>query len=90
MLDAERLIEAEFVAQLQFAPELLVAFVRGHSGLGPDVGEVSKFHGVTAVADTLLERPVNGPGITEGSCAAARTLSLRYPREYPVAVAWGV
>ena len=46
MLDAERVVEAELVAQLQFAPQLLVALVRRHSGLGPDVGEMRELHRV--------------------------------------------
>jgi hypothetical protein len=45
MLDAERLVEAEFVAQCELAPKLLIARVRRHPGLGPDVGEVGEFHG---------------------------------------------
>jgi hypothetical protein len=47
MLDAERMVEAELIAQRQLAPELLVASVRRHAGLGPDVGEMGKFHGTT-------------------------------------------
>ena len=46
MLDAERVVEAELVAQREFAPELLVALVRRHAGLGPDVGEMREFHEV--------------------------------------------
>src|ERR1700730_15134132 len=38
MLDAERMIETERVAQSELAPELLVALPRRHPGLGPDVG----------------------------------------------------
>src|ERR1700685_3810971 len=47
MLDAERIIEAEFVASLQFAPQLFVTPMRRHSGLGPDMGEMREFHGIT-------------------------------------------
>ncbi len=47
MLDAEAEVEAELVAELQFAPELLVALVRGHAGLAPDVGEMGEFHVVS-------------------------------------------
>jgi hypothetical protein len=50
MFDAKRMIEAERVAQLQFTPQLLVALMRRHSGLGPDVGEVGEFHGVNFMA----------------------------------------
>ena len=45
MLDAEAVVEAEVVTELKLAPELLVALVRGHVGLAPDMGEVGKFHG---------------------------------------------
>ncbi len=44
MLDAEAVVEAEIVAELKLAPELLVALMRGHAGLAPDMGEVSEFH----------------------------------------------
>ena len=44
MLDAEAVVEAELVAELKLAPELLVALMRGHVGLAPDMGEVSEFH----------------------------------------------
>src|ERR1700730_1686134 len=47
MLDAERLIEAERVAQLQLAPQLFVTLMRRHSGLGPDMGKMREFHGGT-------------------------------------------
>ena len=47
MLDAERMVEAELVAQCKLAPELLVTRVRRHAGLRPDVGEMGKFHGTT-------------------------------------------
>jgi hypothetical protein len=46
MLDTKRVVEAEFVAQLQLAPQLLVTLLRRHSGLGPDVGEMGEFHGI--------------------------------------------
>jgi hypothetical protein len=35
---------------LQLAPQHFVALVRRHAGLGPDVGEVGEFHGVSAIA----------------------------------------
>ena len=44
MLDAEAVVEAEVVAERKLAPELLVALVRGHVGLAPDMGEVGEFH----------------------------------------------
>src|ERR1700722_5432206 len=48
MLDAERMIEPDLVAQFQLAPELLVALMRRHAGLGPDMGKVREFHEATA------------------------------------------
>src|SRR5262245_11875357 len=36
MLDAEGMVEAEFVAQFKLIPELFVALMRRHSGLAPD------------------------------------------------------
>src|SRR6202008_1605123 len=47
MLDAERMVEAELIAQRELAPELLVARVRRHAGFCPDVGEMGKFHATT-------------------------------------------
>ena len=44
MLDAEAVVEAEVVAERKLAPELLVALMRGHVGLAPDMGEVGEFH----------------------------------------------
>jgi hypothetical protein len=44
VLDTEAEIEAEFVAKNKLAPQFLVALVRRHSGLGPDMAEVSEFH----------------------------------------------
>ena len=84
MLDAERLVEAKFVAQLQLAPELLVALVRRHAGLGPDVGKVGKFHEITS---SMVHRPLSYqtavrpsypcreclPQQQRGSCAASPT-----------------
>ena len=46
MLDAEAVIEAELVAQRKLAPQLLVALVRRHAGLGPDVRKVREFHSI--------------------------------------------
>src|SRR5262249_7944827 len=63
MLDAEREVVAELVAQLQCAPQFLVALVRGHAGLGPDVREVRELHcGLPATArdKTRPERMASG------------------------------
>jgi hypothetical protein len=56
VLDAERMVEAERVAQSELAPELLVAFVRRHAGLGPDMGEMGKFHGTASWMFVRLRR----------------------------------
>src|SRR6185437_10663161 len=40
MLDAEAVIEAKLVAEHQLAPQFLVAPMRRHIGLGPDMTEV--------------------------------------------------
>ena len=45
MLDAERVVETKLVAQRELTPQLLVALVRRHSGLAPDMGEMREFHG---------------------------------------------
>src|SRR5580704_18731948 len=55
VLDAEAVVKIEFVAQLQFAPELFVALVRRHSGLGPDMGKMRELH-----VDPLCARSVPG------------------------------
>src|SRR5215469_5236875 len=57
MLDAERMIEAERVAQLQFAPQLLVTLMWCHSRLGPDVGEMGEFHQCTASFKSIIDQP---------------------------------
>ena len=44
MLDAEGVIETDIVAQSELAPELLVALMRRHAGLGPDMGKMREFH----------------------------------------------
>jgi hypothetical protein len=44
MLDAETVVEAEFIAELELAPQFLVAPSRCHSRLGPDVGKMSELH----------------------------------------------
>jgi len=54
MLDAETVVEAELVAELKLAPELLVALMRGHVGLAPDMGEVSEFHEVIHCGGELV------------------------------------
>ena len=50
MLDAERMVEAKFVAERKLAPQLLVTLVRRHAGLGPDMGEVGEFHVIMLLA----------------------------------------
>ena len=44
MFHAEGVVKARVVANLQLAPQLLVALMRSHVGLGPDVGEMREFH----------------------------------------------
>src|SRR5690242_19853359 len=41
VLDAEPVLKIEFVAELKLAPQLLVALVRAHIRLGPDMGKMS-------------------------------------------------
>jgi hypothetical protein len=57
MLDAERMIETERVAQLQLAPQLFIALVWRHAGLGPDVGEVREFHGTFVEVFIVARQP---------------------------------
>src|SRR5579862_7191109 len=44
MLDAKPIVEAELVAELQLAPELLEALGRRHSGFAPHMSEMREFH----------------------------------------------
>ena len=44
VLDAETVVEIEFVRRRHFAPQLRVALSRVHAGLVPDVREMGKFH----------------------------------------------
>ena len=44
VLDTEAEVEAEVVAKRKLTPELLVALMRRHAELAPDMGEVSEFH----------------------------------------------
>ncbi len=65
VLDAEAIVEAEVVAERELAPELLVALVRGHTGLAPDMGEVREFHG-------LLRLVMRAPGAQRPGIFPAR------------------
>ena len=44
MFDAKCTVEPDFIAQRELAPELLVALMRRHAGLGPDMREMREFH----------------------------------------------
>src|SRR5215469_17429556 len=44
VLYAESVVESEFVAHLKFAPQLLIALVRVHARLAPDVREMGELH----------------------------------------------
>jgi hypothetical protein len=44
VLDTEAEVEAEVVAERKLTPELLVALMRRHAGLAPDMGEMGEFH----------------------------------------------
>jgi hypothetical protein len=44
MLDAEPIVEAELVGELQLTPQLVVALSRRHPSLVPDMREMSEFH----------------------------------------------
>src|SRR6478736_127990 len=61
MLDAEAVIEAKLVAQLQFAPQLFIALMRRHSGLAPDMREMCELH--PAILATTSSCPALVPGI---------------------------
>ena len=58
MLDAEAVIESKFVAQLELAPELLIALGRRHACLAPDMGEMRELHG------TIPPRSTPGTRVT--------------------------
>ena len=74
MLDAEGVIEPHLVAQSELAPQLLVACMRRHAGLGPDMGEVGEFH---ACRSFLFPRSLCPFGEV---CKADRLLLLLSPR----------
>src|SRR5215831_15563966 len=44
VFDAETIIEAKLVAHLKFAPQLLIALVRVHPWLTPDMRKMGEFH----------------------------------------------
>ena len=44
MLNAETIIEIQFVTKDQLAPQLLVTLMRRHVGLCPDMAEMRKLH----------------------------------------------
>src|SRR6185312_15838547 len=47
MFDAERVVEAERVAQLQLAPKLLVTLMRSHAWFAPDMRKMGKLHSLS-------------------------------------------
>jgi hypothetical protein len=49
VLDAERVIEAGLVAHRKLTPELLIALMRRHAGLRPNVGEVRELHRIKTI-----------------------------------------
>jgi hypothetical protein len=56
VLDAKAEVEAEVVAQLELAPELLVSLMRRHVGLAPDMGKMGEFHGGSSFAALVAPR----------------------------------
>src|SRR5215469_6477237 len=44
VFDAEAVVEANVVAHLKFAPQLLIALMRGHPRLTPDMRKMREFH----------------------------------------------
>ena len=49
MLDAKGVVEPDLVAHCELAPELLIALMRRHAGLGPDVGEMRELHRIKTI-----------------------------------------
>jgi len=83
MLDAERMIEAERVAQRELAPELLIARVRRHAGLGPDVGEMGEFHGVAMIISCRSPDERGANGVAPLFFFASRSIQMRNLEEAP-------
>src|ERR1700726_2992855 len=83
MLDAERMIEAELVAQGELAPELFVALVRRHAGLGPDMGKMREFHGVTMIISYKCPDERGAGGLPPSSLFAHRSIQKRNLEEAP-------
>src|SRR5471032_2855354 len=50
VLDAKAIVKAERVARFQLTPQLLVALVRGHPRLAPNMRKMGELHGATTSA----------------------------------------
>jgi hypothetical protein len=53
MFDAKGVVEADLIAQRELAPKLLVALMRRHAGLGPDMRKMRELHGVETLPAVL-------------------------------------
>ena len=49
MLDAKGVVEPDLVAHCKLAPELLIALMRRHAGLRPNVGKMRKLHRIKTI-----------------------------------------
>src|SRR6185437_1944244 len=54
MFDAETVVETKLVAERKLAPQFLVALMRGHAGLSPDMGKMSELHEASSLATFLI------------------------------------
>ena len=89
MLDAEPVIESQRVAELELTPKLLVALMRRHAVLAPDMGEMRELHGDPFCGSCSRETASDGnavvaclprPGISGGrSVSSGPTPPARRP-----------
>src|SRR5262245_57352610 len=78
VLDAERVVVTKFVAQLKFAPQLLIALVRCHAWLAPDMRKMGKLHYVFSLRVT--DWPSSN---SAGACLSSYSGGGRYGRQDP-------
>jgi hypothetical protein len=61
MFDAKCAIEPDFIAQRELAPKLLVALMRRHAGLGPDMRKMRELHAADPSIETMARNTPQCP-----------------------------
>src|SRR6266849_7491106 len=83
MLDGKAEVKAEFIAERQFTPQLLVPLCRGHTRFVPHVREVCEFH-VTSSAlgasDHVRDEVMQERKPHVGHLFSGKTASRRFQR----------